>query len=351
MKLIFRLLAQLGFFSHYPAGTRSLKFFIDPLLCLLIFPFIFRFVLSIHGDSRFTKTSAQTVMDHSIRLIHNLHQPILEKIEQVSNGYSDLQSLRELVTKNMDAMKPLATLHKRIKLFNHNGMVSPTSVTVSHRIEAVSSEQRSIPVTYQYIPLLETLSSILSNEKIADMVDHPQLNMNNVMTSFLDSPRSKSLKALGLDIQLALYVDDIEIANPLGAKSGVHKLSMFYFMLLNLPGSYIGHTSHIHLVAAANAQDIRCLGIDIFLGRLISDVKKLEDGVIINGKLRRGTVAIICADNLAANQLYGMTESFSAEHYCRFCVCSKTECQRSCAIVSVDRLRTMQVIILFYRIT
>lgn len=307
-----------------------------------------RFVLQVHGNSSLTKGAGQDVVDHSIDLIQRLNQPILKELDKFDQGLSSTDRIREILATNANSMDSLSTLHRRMKLFKERGMVPPVCIEVSNRIEAVAinpitTVQRTLPVTYQYIPLLETLAFIFKHPDIESMVDNPILARDGAMVSFMDSARSKSLSEQGMEIQLALYCDDIEIVNCLGAKSGVHKMTMFYISLLNLPPKYTSQTKHIHLVAVANAQDVRSEGIDVFLAKLIDDVKLLEMGVEINGKMRRGTIAVIIADNLAANALYGIHESFSSDFYCRFCITKKAECQKLCASDEIAALRTQEV--------
>ena len=38
-----------------------------------------------------------------------------------------------------------------------------------------------------------------------------------------------------VSIPIVIYQDDVEIVNPLGAKTGIHKLGLFYFVLKSLP--------------------------------------------------------------------------------------------------------------------
>lgn len=63
---------------------------------------------------------------------------------------------------------------------------------------------------------------------------------------------------------------------------------------------------------------------------LISDIKVLETNGIKLPFLDEplfGTVIQVTGDNLALNSLLGFVESFSATHWCRFCLTSKEETQ------------------------
>lgn len=61
-------------------------------------------------------------------------------------------------------------------------------------------------------------------------------------------------------IQLQLFYDDFECANPLGSKKGIHKLGAIYFTLRNLSPKHNSMLHNIYLVALFHAQDIKTNG-------------------------------------------------------------------------------------------
>lgn len=63
--------------------------------------------------------------------------------------------------------------------------------------------------------------------------------------------------------------------------------------------------------------------------RIVKEIRTLEtqgisigDNIIINGSL----INVAC-DNLGANAVFGFTECFVANYFCRYCECDKSECQ------------------------
>lgn len=137
---------------------------------------------------------------------------------------------------------------------------------------------------------------------------------------------------------------DIEVANPLGANSGVHKLTMYYFSILNLPPEILSNTAHIHLVAVAAAQDVKLVGHNTILSRFTQEMKELRRGLLYDGNIVTATLGVVCADNLAANGLINMCESFNADHFCRFCTLPRDDAQRCCTTPPSEILRTREVI-------
>lgn len=66
------------------------------------------------------------------------------------------------------------------------------------------------------------------------------------------------------------------------------------------------------------------------LQSLLLDLKSFEDhGIFVPslGKVVKGTVLAVVADNLVAHSIGGFVESFTASHVCRFCIgeCSQIQ--------------------------
>ena len=57
-------------------------------------------------------------------------------------------------------------------------------------------------------------------------------------------------------LQIQLYYDDFECANPLGSKKGIHRFGCLYFILRNLPPRVNSTLLYIYLVSLFHAQDI-----------------------------------------------------------------------------------------------
>lgn len=129
-------------------------------------------------------------------------------------------------------------------------------------------------------------------------------------------------------LQIQLYYDDFETANPLGSKKGVHNLGCIYFILRNLPPNLNSVLMNIHFVALFHSEDLKKYGFDPILKPLVGDLKILEtEGVQVpfSATPVKGSVFQVTGDNLALHGLFGFVESFSANY--RFCLTDKTELQ------------------------
>lgn len=192
---------------------------------------------------------------------------------------------------------------------------------------------KNIPCTFQYIPILETLKLILNQN--AETVKHLIANTNkdhssNFITtgSYIDN--NNLFKEKKHCLQLQIYYDDFETTNPLGSKTGNHKLGAFYFTIKNF-GHLNSHLNSIHLLALFFTADLNSdykVCINDILRPIVNDIKILErEGILIDEFEEPvfGTLVSLAHDNLAANILNGIVESFSANYYCRICLTHKRD--------------------------
>ena len=186
---------------------------------------------------------------------------------------------------------------------------------------------------FAYVPILETLQSILRNPHLSDMFMSSHNPKDGVYFDINDGLHMKrhplfSQKKNALQIQL--FFDEFETANPLGSKKGIHKLGGIYFTLRNFPPKLNSCLINIHLCALFHAQDIKTYGFDTILEPIINDLKVLEtDGIKVPlfKDAVHGSIVQVTGDNLGIHGLFGFVESFSARNCCRFCILEKSEFQ------------------------
>ena len=306
-----------------------------------------RFALKLEGSSNFSKTATQFVVENTTKLMTATHNSLIDRINEMQeSGNCNLKELLGIINNTSSTLNTLSTTHSRYNIFQQHGLVKARPIKVGSRVDSVvfngKTVQKSVPIVYQYVPIIEKIKYVLSNSKIKPLIKQSKPAKDGCLYSFLDGSKYTPVEA-ELHLSLSLYCDDIEVANPLGAKSGVHKLSMYYFSVINLPAELLSSTSHIHLAAVAMSQDVKLVGNNAILSQLVSDLKTLEAGVTVDGELVRATLAVIAADNLAANSLLNMTDSFVADHCCRFCTLSRADMQTRCDPPDASVLRTKKV--------
>lgn len=104
------------------------------------------------------------------------------------------------------------------------------------------------------------------------------------------------------NLQIFLYLDDWTAVNPIGMYARRRKLCAFYYTIGNLPRKYRGCLQGIRLLALCSSAAVKACGLHKILQPILFDLKTLEkDGIFVQ-KLNRlifGTIACVCADNLA----------------------------------------------------
>lgn len=84
----------------------------------------------------------------------------------------------------------------------------------------------------------------------------------------------------------------------------------------------------IYLAILCKAGDTKQFGFQRVLEPLLTDLKSLEkDGLFVpgSGKVIRGTVVSVVADNLGAHSLAGFVKNFTGYYVCRFCLEERSE--------------------------
>ncbi|XP_028416072.1 uncharacterized protein LOC114539659 [Dendronephthya gigantea] len=207
----------------------------------------------------------------------------------------------------------------------------PQRITVGHR-----SVQRRSGTRYReflrddeimYIPLLEILQQLLNMDFV--ILEKGHKNENGFIEDYCDGKLFKAHPLFSKDptaLQLMFYYDELEITNPLGSKTGKHKLGTVYLTLGNIPPKFRSTLNSIQLLAVATYPIIKQYGIDSLFEPIMNDLAELEkDGgyqfmVKCQPMSFAGTIAFISADNLGAQLVGGFKESASANLRCRHCM-------------------------------
>lgn len=189
--------------------------------------------------------------------------------------------------------------------------------------------------TFQYVPILQSLSQVLKNVDIQEKLlkTARRCGSSCQYTSFHDGSHFKENSFLSgeeLRLSILLYCDDFEICNPLGTSRKKHKVTGVYWVLADIPSVLRSTLSSIYLAVLCKADDVKKFGYPQVLEPLLSDLKSLEeDGLFVPclGKIIKGTVFSVIADNLGAHSVGGFVESFSGSYNCRFCVGQRSQFQ------------------------
>lgn len=101
-------------------------------------------------------------------------------------------------------------------------------------------------------------------------------------------------------------------------------------MLADIPSFLRSTLSSIYLAILCKADDIKQFGYPRVLEPFLTDLKSFEEDGLFGpclGKVIKGTIFSVIADNLGAHSLAGFVESFSGSYVCRFCLGQRSQFQ------------------------
>lgn len=182
--------------------------------------------------------------------------------------------------------------------------------------------------TYQYVPILDSLTSLFKNRQLADIYfksNETKSNENNQnkIKSFNDSlnfAQNELFQKEKQSIQIVLFTDGYDTTNPLGDQRNTDRINATYFRIGNLDNCYqsINHLTQTSILCTHD--QLKAFGYSKIHEPLINDLKILEtEGIeiIYNDKKvnLKGTISFLPADNLAANGIGGYVECFSQKNH------------------------------------
>lgn len=257
--------------------------------------------------------------------------------------YSYLQSIFEN-TPNLPESNDLSlfsTSYRRLSYFEKKGtLICPIEYPVGERIEYVRRgsilRSETVNSVAHKISLHDILLKFFSMPNILkETIDNynelmtldPSQSLHNVVNG--SAWRAKYSNSQTITLPLFLHVDDLEILNPLGPRSGIHKLGAAYISVPCLPTKFVSKLKCIFLALLYHSNDRVVFGNEKIFKPLINQFNDLLlNGIFFNLNDFKGLVyfslAAILGDNLGLNGIFGFVESFSAEFSCRYCKCPKS---------------------------
>ncbi|CAF0953336.1 unnamed protein product [Didymodactylos carnosus] len=188
--------------------------------------------------------------------------------------------------------------------------------------------------SYYYVPIKESLQNILSKEGmiplLRDNIEQQQQQITrdaDLLYSFRQGTNGTNIDQNSFLVQL--YTDGVGLTNPIGPKKDQHKITLVYFVLEDIPDIFKSMLQCISLVAICytkylNDDDT----MKQFYAPIVKDMNDLQTNGLtvptVSGNLKF-TFTVLCADNLASNDIGGFQQSFSSGKFCRRCHISYDE--------------------------
>ena len=163
-----------------------------------------------------------------------------------------------LLSTALGADGPFSTSYKRREYFKENfSVVEPVEYIVD------AKEKR----TFQYVPILKSLSQLLNNNDIlhraVEGFTASQSSIIPQFKSYCDGTyfrQNEFLSGGEFKISLILYIDDFETCNPLGTARKKYKTTAVYWTLGNIPSQLRSELTSIYLAVLGKADDVKRFG-------------------------------------------------------------------------------------------
>uniref|UniRef100_A0AC34Q340 JmjC domain-containing protein n=1 Tax=Panagrolaimus sp. JU765 TaxID=591449 RepID=A0AC34Q340_9BILA len=257
---------------------------------------------------------------------------VLSTISSLETKFAAVDFI-EIMNAFKTVMKEISSDYRRKNLIKmKNEYVGVKEITLEIENRQHRGIIRQVEKKMAYIPIKATLMKLLSCENFANSLIMPSDVINNVsITHPFKSKRTEQImkEVDGDFIGIILGVDDFNVLNGPSEQTNRHKLTAGYMKILNEPDEICSENESTYLTFLANSYDFKTDRMDNYRKYIVADLKELENGVeFVHKGIRRKLPVIlfaIVADNLAANEIYGLKLKFVGDNICRNCTISKDE--------------------------
>lgn len=189
-----------------------------------------------------------------------------KKLITSEKGLSAFESLDCSLVFVRNELSAMRTQYKRQKQFEKSGTYAqPQELAVGLRYDSdhqsLNAHLEMVQCKYQHISLIETLRSVFARANFKNLFfNSSDEQIPGVYSSFRSGSiykNSEFFKTHPDSIQIQISTDDLEICNPLGSKRTLHKITVFYFTIQNVPHKYLSKLDNIYLITLCNSDDLR----------------------------------------------------------------------------------------------
>lgn len=253
---------------------------------------------------------------HEVDITSDDVQDLCTKFSSFENPYLGIETPKQQVNYMIDNLM----------------LVPPVEIALGTRIDQAVDRTtgeyvpKVVTETFQYIPVINVLKLVLK-PGVQDLIDREKTLPPGYLRGYRDGHQYQQhgiFKTHPNALRLQLFYDDVEVANPIGSKTGIHKLGLFYYSIQNLPFNLNSSMNSIFVLAVCYTSDIKKYGFQPILDPFIKEMEQLESDsgveLDLDGRACKvhGTLVSYSADTLAAHELLGFL-SPSANLLCRLC--------------------------------
>lgn len=322
-----------------PEGTKSSEYNIDwPLFTGLIngeddieqFTFssfekyYTRFLLDLREGHLLPQGIIKSITSYFTTMLDKLFGIMQNQITSSSTGLISLADVEKLILQVKTSMCNITKndyqfLQRCEKYF---GYVPPLKIKLNDQDDCG-----------YYVPIKQSIKNLLDKPDVINyLVDNLNQNITqtkndfDLMLNYRDGIAAKDNPSLTLhrnSFLIQLYSDGIGVTNPIGPKKDEHKLTLYYFVLEDLPDIVRSMLQSIGLIGICPT---KYLSLETnrtkYFEPIIKDLNHLQTaGLAIqtfNGQLHFA-FSVFAADNLASHEIGGFQRNFNSGYFCRSC--------------------------------
>lgn len=291
----------------------------------------------LYEDSTFCRKDVQKILE--------LCKKMFVEPFQIFNNYLKLfiepQKINIFFDIFNDIFEQFKSEYLRFNVLKKSNLyIPPTPVCIGEQKEQIKEKIVTKMRTAQFISIGKVLQLYFEIPGMFDETIHymkklyneKQYVCNVIQTDFWKN-KTMNLGKDEIAIPLFLYYDDFECGNPLGSHAGIHKLGAVYYSVPCIPIQYRASLNNIFLCLLFHSADLKKFGSRVIFSKLIEELVSLEnEGIIITVSNKTYKLKIfltlILGDNLGLNTILGLNESFRSNFFCRFCKCSRKDCEK-----------------------
>ncbi|XP_065681041.1 uncharacterized protein LOC101236011 [Hydra vulgaris] len=324
-----------------------------------------KFLMSLQSSSSISLSVSQFIMDSLNELLKDIINYLLAKTDVVLKTYrcdaATFNTLSEEFNNWKNPFKGIDTHYKMLNYLKVKGLyVEPEAHSIGDRwdVKRDRSTKQKMQVCvknkFYLIPIEKTLKLVLRQPETWKILKRNNESANDIAEDWLDGKHGRQLKTYAkhyfpnsIHVFIQIYFDEVETTNPLGSKTGIHKLGAFYFTIKNFPPAANSALSNIHLLALAHSEDIKRYTTDTVMEVIVQQLKDLHDEgftVFCDGKEIniRCFLTQVVGDNLGLHAILGYKENFSSASFaCDLCMATQDEMQKVFCEYSLT-MRTQQ---------
>ncbi|CAH1114429.1 unnamed protein product [Psylliodes chrysocephalus] len=314
-----------------------------------------QFSLDLHNKNNFSRKDVQKILSN---IDNNIIEPLINNLKQILESRIENQELKlELfpIFKQFAELFKFCSTEYRLEqwLINKDYLSNLKHFQIHKDIVETYVDGE---VSFQEIEIAGTLFSLKfqfrkimqkNNNLEKNLMDLGQNVINNRLTKFVEGELwQQKIQMFNKNqvIPFFIYLDDMEINNPLGANASLYSVTAIYFSFPNFENC--SKLQNIFLAGFVKAKDMKTFGNSATFKTLIQEISDLEKNGIefqIEGckRIVKFSLALILGDNLGQNYVLDFSKSFNSNFYCRFCKEAKSSCQ-SLTSENIASLRTKE---------